>query len=502
MYGLSVTPRQLPYASIALLLISVLCGCAGSHRSGLRDQWPDPALAACAAAFRGDDQIIAQAKSRDHQYERLAGFPFLRIDRLLAALEPGLAGNAAALAWLTHLGRKDAEARRLEWLTLSAAQRAAAPHRDMLTRCRADLIESIVQTPSRLAEVRRSALFPDDYSNMRRALGLYPLTRLVVKQRAMALQERENSFLRATDDAIAEHQVTRYALDTPVSQSRTTILPSRWAYDAAGIPIVPTADLDRLFAAHAPVFAVETQSENDRIGSVRINANTPSIDTSAATFYTFPTFTRFDGQILLQLNYTVWFPARPARGAIDILAGQFDGITWRITLDTDGTPLIADTMHNCGCYYMAFPGSRLHPKAPLDEHGEPLWIPRHLPDSANPRMQLHIAGGSHYLRAIEPFPPPAKATLVRATMAPYETLKALPFGPDRFQSMFRDDGIVAGSERMERLLLWPMGIASPGAMRVAGRHPIAFVGRRHFDDADLYDRYFERGGVTSAAGGR
>jgi len=43
------------------------------------------------------------------------------------------------------------------------------------------------------------------------------------------------------------------------------------------------------------------------------------------------------------------------------------------------------------------------------------------------------------------------------------------------------------------LLFWPMGIDSPGAMRQWGRQPTAFVGRRHFDDADLLERRFEFG---------
>jgi hypothetical protein len=37
------------------------------------------------------------------------------------------------------------------------------------------------------------------------------------------------------------------------------------------------------------------------------------------------------------------------------------------------------------------------------------------------------------------------------------------------------------SERAERFLLWPYGVASPGAMRQWGTHAIAFIGRRHFD---------------------
>jgi len=60
------------------------------------------------------------------------------------------------------------------------------------------------------------------------------------------------------------------------------------------------------------------------------------------------------------------------------------------------------------------------------------------------------------------------------------------------RSLYGPDGLVAGSERGERWLLWPMGIASPGAMRQWGRHPTAFVGRRHFDDPYLIDGAFER----------
>jgi hypothetical protein len=35
-----------------------------------------------------------------------------------------------------------------------------------------------------------------------------------------------------------------------------------------------------------------------------------------------------------------------------------------------------------------------------------------------------------------------------------------------------------------------MGIESAGAMRQWGRQATAFVGRRHFDDADLFEKRF------------
>jgi len=57
--------------------------------------------------------------------------------------------------------------------------------------------------------------------------------------------------------------------------------------------------------------------------------------------------------------------------------------------------------------------------------------------------------------------------------------------------VFGPDGLVAGTERMERWFFWPMGVPSAGAMRQWGRHATAFVGRRHFDDADLLERRFE-----------
>jgi hypothetical protein len=40
------------------------------------------------------------------------------------------------------------------------------------------------------------------------------------------------------------------------------------------------------------------------------------------------------------------------------------------------------------------------------------------------------------------------------------------------------------------VLFWPLGIRAAGAMRQWGRHATAFVGRRHFDEALLLDRYF------------
>ena len=75
------------------------------------------------------------------------------------------------------------------------------------------------------------------------------------------------------------------------------------------------------------------------------------------------------------------------------------------------------------------------------------------------------------------------------TLAEYDALRVLVV-PGGSRSTFRPDGMVPGTERGERAYFWPMGVPSAGAMRQWGHHATAFLGRRHFDDADLIERRF------------
>jgi hypothetical protein len=75
---------------------------------------------------------------------------------------------------------------------------------------------------------------------------------------------------------------------------------------------------------------------------------------------------------------------------------------------------------------------------------------------------------------------------------PELALRSMPLPGGGRRSLYAQDAIVPGTERAERYILWPMGIASAGAMRQWGNHATAFVGRRHFDDPFLLDRAFGR----------
>jgi hypothetical protein len=87
-------------------------------------------------------------------------------------------------------------------------------------------------------------------------------------------------------------------------------------------------------------------------------------------------------------------------------------------------------------------------------------------------------------------------SIVRYTFRPYDELRSMMRLDGGVRSAFGPDGLVPGTERGERFLFWPMGIASAGAMRQWGRHATAFVGRRHFDDADLIERRFNIDGLA------
>jgi hypothetical protein len=78
------------------------------------------------------------------------------------------------------------------------------------------------------------------------------------------------------------------------------------------------------------------------------------------------------------------------------------------------------------------------------------------------------------------------------TLLPDDSLRSLALPSGGRRSLYDPRGFVPGTDRAEAWLFWPMGIAEAGTMRQWGRHATAFVGRRHFDDADLLERRFVR----------
>jgi hypothetical protein len=281
----------------------------------------------------------------------------------------------------------------------------------------------------------------------------------------------------------------------PLSRAQVASILARSAANPLGIPEPDETDLDDLLATYAPSFEVEVKADYDRFGALRwtreaeMRGPAPGVDGADLAVYAHAAWTRYRERVLLQLVYTIWFPERPPEAGGELYAGTLDGVVWRVTLAPDGEPLLYDSIHPCGCYHLFFPTPRAQPLPAPDATEEWLFAPQALPRVApGERPVLRIASGTHYIERVSLAR--GSDSLARYALRPYAELRSLQRLAPRRSSVFGDDGLIAGTERPERHLFWPMGIASAGAMRQWGRHATAFVGRRHFDDADLIDRRF------------
>ena len=111
-----------------MLLCALLTGCAS------RGPAPEDAIvvtqtaAACRAYFALFDALVTRNHTADHQAARIADFPYLRVDRFLAAMAVDPADDTRFGAWVAHLQALDQEARRFELANLpEAAQRRLSP---------------------------------------------------------------------------------------------------------------------------------------------------------------------------------------------------------------------------------------------------------------------------------------------------------------------------------------------------------------------------------------
>ncbi|MDT8377159.1 MAG: hypothetical protein RQ867_10555 [Mariprofundaceae bacterium] len=476
------------YLTVSMVLAGILlAGCAGIT--------PPPAhdteLMECRQLFRNVDTAVAAAGVQDHGPYPLTGFPYLRINRFYASFRDELDDADRFDAWAGRLAALDAEARRIELQNLPAAEatRFANDVSERLERCRERLLTADLDTPEERTRLRRQARVPDDYLIGRRALGLYPLTALFIAAGISLLhEESRQTFATPLAELPLAGTLQRRAppRGDPLASAEVRAILQR-SLDPLGIPVPTATELGRLFDTFAPVWEVDVVDGNDRIGMPAWDNGRLLVDTAHPTLFRKLSYTRFHGRVLLQLNYIVWFPARSGN---DIYAGQFDGINWRVTLGPDGTPWLYDAMHNCGCYHKFFPSRQLRLRRDLSGlYFETPLLPQLAP--ADGPLILRIAHRTHYIQRLYRGGQMPSTQLM--AWQDYDLLRSLP-ADHGHRSMFGAAGIVPGSQRPERFILWPTGVRSPGAMRQWGRHATAFVGRRHFDDPGLIEALFEQAG--------
>lgn len=532
-----------------LLAAHVLAGCAGWSQPAAPDAGNDAGAAGCARWFQTLDDVTRQAGVGDGSAHRLADYPFLRSDRFLASFGEEVAGNSLALeAWVSRLAELDRHARALELGNLplqfvpllsasanrmnsasSPATPAAAYDKQPISaatrRCAGLAEAALIKTlraPESEPERRKlaaQAQVPDDYSAVKRAFGLYPLTRQPFFSGVRRWQQSAaEKFLATLQLDPKTLPVIHYRpAGEPVTSSQIAEIYAKRQPDVLGMARLSTGDEAALLRAYAPDLQIETGGDFDRFGPLLWAAQSPTVAARAGTaasptvdirqpvMYQRLAYTRHHGQTLLQLVYSVWFPERPLAPGIDLLGGKLDSVALRLTLAPDGTPWLYDSIHSCGCYHLFFTTPGAVPRPAPRASVEWAFVPATLPALAvGQRVVMRLSSGSHYVEGLQALnaqmSDQLNATAPQPAASPYtlmndQALQALPVtgasgGVTR--SAFWPHGIVPGTERGERLLFWPMGIDSAGAMRQWGRQPTAFVGRRHFDDADLLQQRFDR----------
>ncbi|HYE34372.1 hypothetical protein [Methylocaldum sp.] len=487
--------RSLGLAVVGAVLVLLIQSCAELK------PLPSPRSreAACERFFGEMDRLVAEHGVADAGTALIPDFPHLRIDRFLASFVNKDLSHEAYAAWVERLRKLDETARLIEWRNLpSGAATRLQVHtpfglrvRTAVDVCGHALAERDLKSPARRFRLLEHAKVPDAYSTWERVLGLYPLTRWAIAEGVLRVhRELRRPFLGKHENLSGTERRISYAPPAPETLGAADVarILRQSAANPLGIPEPAEDQLDRLFASFAPIWTVETKSDNDRIGIARIGADGKAyLDVTIPVVYRLASHTRIGRQVLLQLNYLIWFPARPAEGSLDIYAGHFDGFIWRVTLGADGKPLAYDSIHPCGCYYQIFPGEGYRVVQPQDG-SEPVLSPTPISRlKPGERLAIRLASRTHFIQDITPeraVPAPATAY----DWLDYDELRTLPAPNGRHRSLFDPDGLVRGSERPERFLFWPMGIPSSGAMRQWGTHAIAFLGRRHFDDSRLLEK--------------
>ena len=497
----------------ALVLVVLATGCAYSPSmpglsSPLIENLQRPASQGCADYFVDIDKAVVAAAVVDAGALRLAGYPYLRINRFLASFENLSDSESRFNQWVDRLQLLDQQARKLELANLPGpahhklqqqysfliSGEASLP--DIVRFCGQQLRDTDMRNAGFKSDLLRQLDYPDEYKTLSRVLGLYAISSVFVMNGVNNLAEEVKETFATPLDKLQVQGVLHRYVPQAVSRDQVQLAPDEVSKLIAssvnndlGIP-EPSMDVrQKLFATFAPVIDVDTDGEFDRLGRpIWQGGEFARIDTASPVLYTLVSYVRFGRDILLQLNYVMWFPQRPIEGTFDILGGHIDGITWRVTLGTDGRPLMYDAMHNCGCYHMFFPASALRLKA-MDEDvfEEAPLVPQIAPEWNENRIVLRIASKTHYLQRVF-----VAKTIngISYSLNDYDQLRSMQYDTDSRKSLFAWDGLIKGTERAERWILWPMGIPSPGAMRQWGQHATAFVGKRHFDDADLIERYF------------
>ena len=482
--------------TMAFCLVIMLPGCVA-----VSPYSASAIVAEDAVCFKWLETIDAKLQEydvKDAEAVSVPGFPQLRVNRFLASMTGRTAARNSFAEWLELMRELDFSSKQFEFANLPASIRQLQILRPPIAASFDQGLADCGKRLNRLSENNAGhkqilmdlAKVPDAYQDWQRVVGLYPLARHVAAIGIERLHRELNaSFQMQPDRLSVQGQLIRYSASHSTALSLAQISAIlQAAYDnPLGIPRLSSLQLQQLFAQFAPFWEIDTRNQTDKPGRVGLdNAKQPLIDITEPAVYVKHSYVRRHGKVLLQLMYQIWFPAREKTGVLDLYGGPLDSVIWRVTLNPEGIPLAFDSIHGCGCYYLLFPGQGYRAITPEDG-AESVLSPKTIPGfPPGNHVLLRLQSRTHYLQQVSLVDASVNAS-TSVQLIDLDSLRSIQMPDGTKQSLYGADGIIAASARPERFLLWPFGVASPGAMRQWGTHAIAFTGKRHFDDPFLFE---------------
>lgn len=480
-----------PARWLLLPLVLVLGACA-QHGAELSGPVPEPVAGqSCFERYRALAEQTRAAGVADQRHQRVASAPFLRSSRFYASFDARALSPEAYRQWLARQNRLAVEGLVLEWQRLTPGQQNALSEHwptepealeAALLECGERLVSALADAPARQMGAG------SEYQPWRRLVGGYPLLFAPFYRGVVAeheeLAERQQAFAEQNRAARTDRWAYFAAPAPSLTPTEALRKLSRQPRDELGLPKLEPEFRAELLAAFRPDWAVERQQDGslaDNDHPLRLSADGEGRihrRSERPVVYTDLDYGRYRGQVVLRLSYHLWFDRRRPDGALDLLAGQYNGVSWRVHLLPTGGVIGYDKMHQCGCWYQFFPARGFDPRPDWPLTQEPVLFGRTL--DPHRRHSLWLESNTHHLTGVAPVRTDHRSQPLRVES--YDRLRALPTGENRRVSLFDEQGMVPGSERPERFVFWPMGIPNPGALRIRGTHAIAFIGRRHFDD--------------------
>jgi hypothetical protein len=477
----------------------LLLGCASFLAQRIPEALERPRP--CQEFFERLDEKVREAHVTDASAFFVPGFPYLRTSRFLSALKERLKDDQDRKIWVQWMQDLDLQSRKKEINSLPEPMVRSLTSQDRPDReglysrvesCSSELLSHDQTHPDFYLLVQSHVDVPDEYSFILRTAGLYPFIALPV---AVVTENSREKIRRRFDTDLKDLPVDGSlrafvpGKGQPLGRERIQEIIEESRENPLRVPFPDAIRKKELVEAFAPIFIQDMAASYDRLGEVRWKNHRMEVDLEKPTVYYYFSHALLKGEPILQINYAIWYSERAGDRPPSIEKGHLDGLTVRISLDDQGRPFMGEAMNNCGCYHLFAPDrqriDRILSRPLMFDAMVPQWLPE---ISTGDRLGIRINSGWHQVQrllSVKEAPDPVPYELV-----PYDVLETLPHEDGRTESIFNEHGIAKGSERVERFLLFSMGIPSVGSMRQRGHHAIELIGRVHFDDPHLFDQSF------------